>query len=470
MRNNIILLLIISGFFTLSSCEKMLEINPKQSIDADGALTNEKAIEASTNGVYARLREVSLFGRDLIVIPDVLADNAFNTGAGNRLIREWNNQAGSHVSNWRYSYYAINQINLNLEALESFEGAEDFNNRIKGENLFLRALLYHNLVRVYAYDPTATIASRDRGGVPIVSKGVIKVDDIEFKTRSSVADVYKLIYADLTEAYDLLAKVKVARAPHFATQGAVAALFSRVALYNGDYKRVITEGNNALNSGVATLPGVDALVASWRSEVHPESFFEIPFATADNIGSNESLRATYMTRTTVDGTSAASHGVITVNDKLYALYETADLRLNFFKKGLSANKDRYEVNKFASKNGVPNLDNVPVIRMAEVVLNLAEAYAKDGKTDLANEQLNKIRTRASLDMVNLNGQDLLDEILLQRRLEFAFEGHRFFDLKRNGLPIIKETGNLDFEDYRILSRIPVREIEIIGEIEQNYGY
>lgn len=454
----------------LSSCEKMLEINPKQSIDANEALTSRESITAATNGAYARLRETSLYGRDLIAIPDVLADNTLNTLAGNRLVREWNNEIGYHLANWQHSYYGINQINLNLAALEVLDADEAFKSSIRGQNLFLRALFYHNLMRVYAYDPTAIVQGQNKGGVPILLTGVIAVEEIEYAPRASVEDVYELIYDDLAEAYDLLASEPNSRGPFFATQGAVSALFSRVALYNGDYNKVITEGENAVSSGVAAFPSASGLVASWRSERHPESFFEIPFATPDNKGSNESLRATYMTRTTLTSTTPASHGNIVFSEDLLEQYDPNDLRLEFVQRGLGANENRYEINKFASKNGVPNLDNVPVIRYAEVVLNMAEAYAENEQWANANRELNKIRTRANLSEVNLQGQALKDEILHQRRIEFAFEGHRFFDLKRLGLPVVKDGRTMDFEDFRMLGRIPIREVDVNEHLEQNFGY
>lgn len=463
-------ILIATLTIVMNSCEKMLEINPRHAIDAGDALTSEAALTAATNGVYARLREVSLYGRDLIAIPDVLADNTINTLAGNRLVREWNNEIGYHLTNWQQSYYGINQINLNLEALDALEADDAFKSSIRGQNLFLRALFYHNLMRAYTYDPTAIVREQNRGGVPIMRKGVIAVEEIEYPSRSSIEEVYEQIYNDLTDAYKLLEAESNSRGPFFATRGAVAALFSRVALYNGDYDRVIVEGENAISSGVSIFPDASGLVASWRSERHPESFFEIPFATPDNVGSNESLRATYMTRTTVTSTTTASHGNIVLSEDLLAQYDANDLRLEFVQRGLGANANRYEINKFASKNGVPNLDNVPVIRHAEVVLNMAEAYAGNEQWANANRELNKIRTRANLPAVNLQGQALKDEILLQRRIEFAFEGHRFFDLKRLGLPIVKDGRTMDFEDFRMLSRIPVREREINDNLEQNFGY
>ena len=384
-------------------------------------------------------------------------------------MREWNNEIGAHMNIWQQSYYGINQINLILEAIE--QHAEDASSKknLRGQNLFLRALFYHNLARCYAYDPTATIPEQVRGGVPITEKGVIKIEDVVLTARAPIEQVYEFIYRDLEEAYRLLEK-SGNEAPFFATQGAVAALFSRVALYNGDYQKVIQEAQKAIESEVASFPGKEGLEASWRSEKHPESFFEIAFTSPDNIGSNESLRATYMTRTTVGSTTAASHGNIVLSEDLRKQYRDEDLRLAFVQKGLKANANRLEINKFASKNGVPNLDNVPVIRYAEILLNLSEAYAMTGQFEMANVELNKIRERAGLPRVSLQGQDLLDEILLQRRIEFAFEGHRFFDLKRLGMDIPKESLTMLFTDPRVLSRIPVREVEINPNLIQNFGY
>lgn len=469
MKNRIFYTILSATFITFaSSCESLLDVQPRQSIDAETALTNVDAISAATNAVYARLRDVSLYGRDLIAIPEVLADNAINTGAGNRLIRESNNEVGYHLTNWRYSYYAINQINLNLEALDKVDIEEGVKNNLKAENLFLRALLYHNLLKVYAYDPTAIIAAADNGGVPLMTIGVISTDNIPFSARNTVSEGYDFIYEDLKNAAKWIDKSK--KNSFFGSYGAIAALWSRVALYNGDYKTAVEQADIAMASGVAGLTTKDTFVAGWRTEKNPESFFEVAFSTTDNLGSNESLRATFMTRTTVTATATASFGNVVLSNDLFNAYTASDLRKSLVMKGLGANVSRNEMTKFASKNGVPNLDNVPVIRYAEVVLNKAEALARDEKYALANVELNKIRVRSNLPVVNLVGEVLIKEILLQRRLELAFEGHRFFDLKRLGMDVVKEDGSVEFQDFRILARIPIREVEINKNLKQNRGY
>ena len=97
-----------------------------------------------------------------------------------------------------------------------------------------------------------------------------------------------------------------------------------------------------------------------------------------------------------------------------------------------------EVTKFLGRSGQVNLDNIPVFRISELYLNRAEANYRLGNTATALTDLNVIRTRAGLRAATgLTGDALLNEILRQRRLEFAFEGHRWFDLKRLGRDIVK---------------------------------
>src|SRR5690606_2274413 len=177
------------------SCNKLLEVDPKHAIDSNTALSSQEAIDAAVNGVYSRLREVGLYGRDLIAIPELLADNAINTGAGNRLVGQGINQAGSHIQTetWQYCYYINNQANLILEALEAYDGDEAYENNIAGQLHFLRALVYHTLMKAYAYDPTAIVEPSDRGGVPIINKGVLNTAQIEYSSRPTVGEVYDFI-------------------------------------------------------------------------------------------------------------------------------------------------------------------------------------------------------------------------------------------------------------------------------------
>ncbi|WP_304518151.1 RagB/SusD family nutrient uptake outer membrane protein [Cecembia rubra] len=469
MKKNRLIYFAIGLILTISSCAEWLNVEPRQSIDSATALSSQEAITAATNGIYARFRAVALYGRDFLAVPELLADNAFNTGAGNRLVGQFNNQPGAHMANWGTAYFTINQINLVLKALGEVELPVAFRNRIRGEVLFLRALLYHDLVRVYAYDPTADIADFNLGGVPILETGSLSVADVVYPARATVQEVYNFIYSDLEESYSLLQNLGNQRRPHFVTAGAVAALFSRVALYRGDYQRAIAQAELAFGSGGATFPNNP--VNGWRSPIHPESFFEIVFTTPDNIGANESLRATYMTRVFLNDPNPASHGNVVFSESLLAAFPNNDLRRQLQQRGLAVNSQLTETNKFASKNGVANLDNVPVIRYSEVITNKAEAHYHLGQFDAALTEINKLRVRAGLDaLVGITGIQVLNEILLEKRREFAFEGHRFFDLKRLRRDIVKMNGVIEHTDFRILGNIPNREIDVNPNLVQNRGY
>lgn len=130
-----------------------------------------------------------------------------------------------------------------------------------------------------------------------------------------------------------------------------------------------------------------------------------------------------------------------------------------------------ECTKYLGKNGTVNLDNIVIIRASEVLLNRAEAYYNTNKEAEALTDVNTIRTRAGLPAkTGLTGQALLDEILKQRRLELAFEGHRFFDLKRLGKDLVKAPANVPFTDFRILAGIPARELGANKNLVQNFGY
>ncbi|RYF75916.1 MAG: RagB/SusD family nutrient uptake outer membrane protein, partial [Cytophagaceae bacterium] len=106
--------------------------------------------------------------------------------------------------------------------------------------------------------------------------------------------------------------------------------------------------------------------------------------------------------------------------------------------------------------------------------NRAEANYFLGNTADALADLNLIRTRSGLTAsTTLTGAALLAEIYRQRRLEFGFEGQRWFDLKRTGQNVVKaagQGGGLVYTDFRILANIPINELSTNKSIRQNFGY
>ena len=498
--NKALLSLALTGSLLVSSCDSLLQVDPRQSIDSDGALNSPDAVDAALNSVYAKLRSARIYGRDLFAVADALADVGQTTSNSGRLIGENNNQPGAHFSAglWQTSYAAINEANLILDGISKVQGASAAQlARWEGEAKFLRGLYYFNLVRVYSYMPTAIYEQGviDQGGIPVVTEGVISsgVALSRQTPRSTINEVYAQIYKDLEDAKRLLGN---GRGVQYGSAPAASALLSRVALYRGDYPKVVAESTAALASSVGTVLSGAAYVNGWRAPVNPESMFELRFALAEeSIGVNESLQSTYTALLNLTnknaqggwgdfipnasvramfGLSALQIGTPATDNNNWDVNRNADVRAQLFTTGNTVRGAgrQIENTKFMSKSGFAYADNVPVIRKSEMHLNRAEANFQLKNESAALTELNAFKSLRGLPAVTLAGNALLEEILLERMKEFVGEGQRFFDLKRYGRGIVKTTPAVvvAFDDFRILPPIPQREVDGNPNLKQNRGY
>lgn len=515
------IVVLAAASLVLGSCSKQLEIDPRTAIDANIALSSKDGINASITAIYARLKSARLYGRDLITHPDALADNGHATNASGRLLPESNNVFGSHFTGtiWVSAYASINEINLALAAIDkgvpNATAAEISN--WQGQLYFLRGLYYFDLMRVYAYIPGAVVAAQDRGGVPLTLRGFNNADSaLAFKpSRAPINDVYDQIVKDLEAAESRLSANTSTAALGVATASkpAAQALLARVNLYRKNYADAKKWADAVIAARGATLTTTTNYVAQWRLENNAENIFAIRFATnAENIGVNESLQTSFTTIVTLPGSSSALGGFGDLVPNLSLLNELGitlvggntnanftgtrgvvasrnnDVR-NLLYEGGSAGRTKgwVECTKFLGKNGFINLDNVPVLRISEMYLIRAEAQATTGSSvfnraaalaDLQTIKRNRIvgyagSAEETADNA-LDGQALVEEILRQRRLEFAFEGHRFFDLKRLGRDIVKGAPNpnapVAFTDARILPPILQADVDGNPNLKQNFGY
>ena len=468
----------------LSSCSDLLDVKPRQSIDSATALTTEEALDATLVGAYDALQSTNIYGRDIIAIPEALSDNGRATNKSGRLNPEYQNQPNAHMVNtWATAYFAINQLNLVIDATSSVKLADAKRLSVEGQALFLRGLLYFELMRIHAYTPKAIIDQQNKGGVPLITKGIIELPQITKEARPTIDACYKQIVEDLNNAITKLAGTAASRAPFYGTKGAAQAILSRVYLYMGDWANAEKLSTDALASGIGKFQTNATYISSWRVASNPESMFELSYQTNENIGVNTSLQTTYTTLVELGNTAkTGGFGDLVPTAALLTLMESEkdtsgkivlDIRRQLYEKGTAGRGTaEIECTKFFGKNGAVNLDNIPIIRISEMYLNRAEALFNQAKETDALKDLNTIRTRAGLvaKPATLVGAALLTEILNQRRLELAFEGHRFFDLKRLGKDIIKTPTNIPFTDYRILAPLPVREIQTNPNLVQNFGY
>lgn len=499
----------------VSGCERQLEISPRQSISSNAALTSRDAINAAITGIYARLKNARNYGRDLITHPEALSDNGFATNKSGRLLPEANNNLGAHFTGtiWNNNFPGINQVNLILEALPNLDLTPAITAAEKdlweGQLYFLRGLFYFDMVRVYAYIPGAVVTSQDKGGVPIISTSISTADAaLAFKpSRAAIDEVYTQIIADLTKAEAQL--LNPGLGVNLANKAAAQGLLARVSLYKKDFTAAKSWADKCITTAGSKMTTASTFVSNWRGATHGETLFQVAFATSgENIGVNESLQTSFTTLVT-PGNQATTGGFgdlvptislltdlgITLQGGMttanYSLNHTVasrntDVRNLLYEPGTAGRGNiKVECTKFIGKNGFINLDNVPVIRIAEAYLTRAEVLATPGSSvyniPAALADLKFLKTRRYTDYTGsaqeaadnaLDPTQLYEEILRQRRIELAYEGHRFFDLKRLGRNIVKgpHYNDVAFTDIRILPPIPQAEVDGNPNLKQNSGY
>jgi hypothetical protein len=517
---SILIMIVLSG--VISSCEKQLHTLPKQSLDPSQALTSKEGIDAAITGIYGRLKNVRYYGKDMITHPEALADNGFATNKSGRLVGESNNLFPTQTTNhftitiWNNSYAAINQINLVLEAIPGVTGpsiTQGQRDLWTGQLYFLRALYYFDLVRIYAYIPGAVVAAQDKGGVIITLKGVSSADSaLAFKpARSSIDSVYLQIIDDLTKANSTLTVPAATTSNvNVGNKLAAQALLAKVNLYRKNYSEAKRWADSCISLAGSRLTNTGNYVANWRAPTSQEILFQVAFlSAAENIGVNESLQTSFTTLVT-PGNTAQTGGFgdlvptmtllsdlgitipATITGATYpgatvtVVSRNTDVRNLLFETGTNGRGPaKIECTKYIGKNGAINLDNVPVLRIAEVYLIRAEATGTVGSSvynaaaalaDMKTIKVNRYvgYSGSALETADnaLTGQALFDEIFRQRRIELAFEGNRFFDLKRLGRDLVKAPhyNNVAFTDVRILPPLPQADLSINPNLVQNVGY
>jgi starch-binding outer membrane protein, SusD/RagB family len=523
---HIILSAALLGSF--ASCKKQLDIAPRQSQSVEEGLSTREGINAAILGVYSRLKSTNNYGKNLLAVAEALSDNATFTNKSGRLVNENQNIAGAHFTHWQNSYYAIAQINQILAAIPSVVASPAVSaterSSWEGQLYFLRALNLHDLARAYSYEPGMGVQGQDRGGVPVVLSTPSTPEGAlaNQPARATADSVYRRLYMDLTNANTLLPTSNTGY-PHIATKAAAQALFARVALYNRDWAgaaawsdSVLTRSYNA--NAVAGMTTTSNYVgAGWSGATNSESIFEVRFVNpAENIGVNESLQTSFTTLVQrgntnllggfgdlvpagVSGTTGSGllwdiglRGYSTNGSGGTFTSRTDDVRNLLFERGhVGRGTARIEVTKFLGKSGTINLDNVPVIRLPEVYLIRAEARLNLGDATGARADLVFLKQRRYSDYTNTQATfdagltatlitpgvapaagTIYGEILRQRRVEFAFEGHRWFDFKRLGLTLPKATSTAytGYNDFKVLPGVPQREVDVNPNMVQNFGY
>jgi hypothetical protein len=428
---------------TITSACDVLDVKPQSSILASEAFKDKKGIEKGVLGAYTSFQNLSYYGRTFLIFSDLAADNLDHPSDATALeYAQVDNNAilpenGSIDGIWTSLYESINIANNVIVRIPSIpDMTQEEKEKALGELLFIRALDHFNLVNYF-------------GAVPIKTEPTVGTADLDIP-RSDPADVYQQIIDDLTfaEAHLPASGVKVR-----ASKYAASALLARAYLYKGDYALAVTKATDVIDNGGYSLIGYSDIFTDGSGE----SIFEIDFTDL-----NRNRIAEYNFPKSLNGRREVAPSA-----SLLDAYEVGDARYDqtIAFEGTLPYSIKYDDLSIGA-------DNVIVIRLAEMFLIRGEARARlGGDILLIQDDVNMIRSRASLpDTGAGTHEELLRAIEDERRVEFAFEGQRWFDLVRTGraLEILNNVNSAN----QTLFPIPLEEIQTNKSpgMQQNAGY
>lgn len=427
-----------------AGCDAMLDLEPVDEIPAEAAVQDAGDARAVLRGAYNVLRSGAYYGGDFVFFGDLSADNAIHTGTFTSYASAARNDlraANATIERmFAILYEGINRANVVLEKVPPLDDpvlSTEEKNEILGEAYFLRALHYHNLVKLW-------------GPVPIITSPIESIEAASQVARDPVDAVYAQIISDLEQAEDLITNTSQTRR---ASLGAVKALLARVYLYRQEWAKAAARANEVASMGYELAEDFGALFTP--DTVTPEAIFKVDFTRQDY-----NLIGYYY----ISAAAGGRHEVSPSQDIIDA-FEEGDERRAWSIVGASA--DTAYATKYPTTLG---LEDVHVLRFAEVLLIKAEALARQGRLEEAVVTYNKIRSRAGLDPhvfgVDVSTQqEVLKAIWKERRLELSFEGFRWANLNRTG----RAVEVLGIPAFQTLYPIPQSEIEVT-DMEQNPGY
>lgn len=453
MKSNYIkqVFFIIAVVFLSSCSDDFLDKKPTEFVDYDAATKTTENLMTTLNGIhrslYIRYENQSESGLGgLMQQTDIVGDDIVFpiTNGWFLTVYNWSALNNENAQDLRYPYRTyyriIRNANTIINATDVAIGAIADKNIVKGQALLYRAFCHFQLVQLFG-KRYVNGETNSQLGVPIV----LTVGNDNFP-RSTVEDVYAQINKDLDEANTLLIGYTKPNNSHLDLKVA-QGLKARVALTQGnwalaaDYANKARAGMNLMTiteyrSGFNDYTNKEWMWGSHINEVQTQYFGNFGAYMSRNFNS-----------TVIRSCPKA------INSKLYDMIPTTDVRSTIFDKtgkhtelALSSVfvKFPYTSQKFLSISTGDGRCDVPYMRVAEMYLIEAEAKARLGQADAATVLFDFEKARNSDYVLSSNtGQSLVDEILLQRRIELWGEGFRFFDLKRTNASLDRTGANHD---------------------------
>ncbi len=495
MKYKILIFIALLGLTV--ACDDVLDKMPYTSVPTEVLFEDIEGANIALTGVYNSLSDADYYGRLMYAFEGSKGPDFYVEDTGNRFQEENGYRESSTLDAyandaWDQIYSVVMLCNNILHYIDLIEGDADEIAEIKGQAYALRALAYFDLMRLFAYPPTFSIPGGDnyndkyKWGVPLM----LSKEDNENAVnnppaRDDAQKCYKQIVADFQSAVINLKGVD--NGPYFISERTANALLARVYLYLGEWDNVIAAGEQAL--GKNSMLKYEDFNTKYYIPLNSENLWELGYLSTDNLGSN-SLNS-LVRNPTIDDPGSPDDGKI-ADDVGYAGYGG-----NIYLRGLLNEVDgdvrQYLIcnSELGNETGIRKyigdgnhaVHNIYMVRLPEVYLTLAEAYAEQG-ADLtkAEEYMNNVyeaRTGFSYT-APATSELIVVDILKERRKELVLEGHTFWDHFRRAIPFNREPeGNvsndvayIDYTQPQVVYPIPQNEMEANPNIrnQQNPGY
>jgi hypothetical protein len=477
MKKAFYIIFILATGIVMSCGKSFLDQKPYTSVPVDEAIKTADEMGAAMNGTYTSMRGSNIYGRNIPVFGDLMADNVYVSvlNSGRYLVqnsystipttaepfdmwRGFNSNPASASFNTNGLYGVIKNANVIINSPLTGTPVID---QYRGEALTVRALSHFDLVRwfakPYTVDPNAE-------GVPVITS----YDQNAKPNRSKVSEVYNQVLTDLAQAYGLMT---VSKSSAFITKYVAKGLQAKVYLYMGDWTKARDAALDVVNNSGYSIVSAANFAAYWKNPVpvtaKGETMFELSLDGATNNGT-AALAYIY---------DQAGYGDLLATTGLYNLYSATDVRKGLIIPGTRSSVPALFVNKYANGNSTDK-DDLKILRFSEVVLILAEAYYRLNDETNALLYLNMLAQKRDPSFTGFasTGAQLLEDIITERRKELAFEGDRFQDLQRlnrvinRGPEYPAAAQTIAVDNFRRIQPIPQPERDANPNISQNTGY
>lgn len=469
------------------SCENYLELEHRSVPDEESFYKTSQDAVVATNAAYNPLLDIYRGDNGLWLLTEVVSDNTDDTNVGIDNLTMGTSDATVSAA-WQRHYLGIARCNTVLNRLPGIAMDEILRSRLMLEARFLRGFYYFNLVRLF-------------GSVPLMISEVVDLAQTSpenLPAQATTDQIYHQIIEDFTAAQDLPATYPASGAGR-ATKGAAKAFLAKVYLTRKQWDKAALTAKEVIDMKVYSLLPSYAANFSVNMENNPESILEVQFflgaqsGTGNFLGQNlYELFAPAGSGSSVTGIAGSNGGGRNIpTDNIVNAYETGDprkeasLRTSY----VNASKNVVNVNyilKYLDPSatggvqggsGVGSSNNVRLFRYSDLLLIYAEALNEISAANKdAYDAINQVRSRARAatsalpDLTALSQDGFRQAIARERRIELAFENHRWFDLVRTGKAheVLSSTKNIQLRST--FFPIPERERTINPKLVQNEGY